>query len=246
MSSELKMSELNDHEMGDRDDPEMGEVKKVKKRDKKQVKERHMEHKADNIAEEVDYITTSSINGSDEVHVNVTDMTAKQHTQLKVLKKMIKQTRAYSLFYYERAGAWRIGYWVTLFIPVILAAATSIVNIVVDKCSDDDEVRKYNIIINAIIAGGIAAIALIDASSRRRLYELAGDDYSTLSMAIYRSAFTDNAQNTEQRLSEVIERFSVRMDDYARAHNEPPFEAIDDIMKTKKFGVAIKFKTYHK
>jgi len=228
-------------------DVESGVKKRVTKKDRKQARDRKMEYEAEELVNEVDCTngTNGSImNGSDEVHVNVADLSAKQQTQLKVLKKMIKQTRAYSLFYYDKAGAWRTGYWVTLFMPVLLATITTLVNILISACSDD--VRKYNIIANAIVAGGVAVIALIDASSRRRLYENAGDDYSTLSMAIYRAAFTTDSQNTEQRLSDVIDKFSLRMEDYARVHNEPPFDIVDDIMKSKKFGVAIKFKTFHK
>jgi len=176
-----------------------------------------------------------------DVHISLEGLSLHKTNQLKRLKKMIKTTRAFSLYYYSKARGWKQLYWRTNIIAIILSSVNTIVNVVFDPCSGHDAVRICNILLGAFIAGSLGAISFMNPSNRRRRYEQAGDEYQILSTAIYREVFFNNSSYENLDLAYLIEKFTISLDNYAKMFEEPSPNKVKEIIASPEFDLAIRF-----
>lgn len=179
---------------------------------------------------------------SNEIQIETDDLNPKKVNQLKKIKRMIRLNQAYSLFFYGKSRFWLKVYWVSSIMAILLAGVSMIVNVVLDPCSEEDVVQRYNVLFSAMIFVGLGVITTLNAPVRQRKYEEGGDKYKQLAKAIYREVLFSNSNLRDLDLEHIIEKYSFKMDDYSEMYNEPSVETIDKIMHSKKYDLVIKLK----
>lgn len=185
--------------------------------------------------------TIHSTSGSSAIRVNLVGLSQRKINQMKRLKKLIKLSHTYSIYYHSFSRLWKWIYWISSIIGLILAASAIVVNIFYDPCSNKEIVRKYNVLISTVITAFLGLITLLNAQLRRRNYEEAGDEYKILAQEIYREVFFSNLSFEDLDLSYIIEKHSIRFDDYTKMFREPSPQKIRKIKDSIDYGLSIKF-----
>ena len=180
-------------------------------------------------------------NNSSEIQINLVGLPQRKINQLKRLKKLIKISHAYSIFYFNRSRWWKWMNWVSSITAVVLASSTIIVNTFFDPCSNQQTVRNYNVLLGSLITIFLGIKSVLNARLRQRDYEEAGDEYKILAQEIYREVFFCNLSYEELDLALLIDKYSIKFDAYTKNFKEPSPSKIDEIMNSKDYGLAVKF-----
>lgn len=179
---------------------------------------------------------------SEKLIVDFDELSRKQKNQIKRVKKVSKNAHAVSIFYYNKAINWKYIYWTGAILSIVLAGASTIVNVFYETCDGNSSARQLNVVLSAIITVSLAIITLLNAGERRKNYDNAADKYSQLSANLYREVFYSNDAIKDLDLENIIYRYQTAIDNYIEMFPQPPLEAVDKILKSRKFGITIKFK----
>ena len=182
------------------------------------------------------YVNKENLN---EISIPFHNLSNKRKDQIKKVLRIIRDTKAYSIFYYKKEKWWKYTYWIGGFLAIILSACAAIVNNFFDPCNDNKFVRNYNTILHAAIAIGLGILAFLDSSMRRRVFEEAGDKYNTLSMELYREVFFSDEEIQNLEMGHIIEKALIQLGNYGEMYNEHSEKAIEKIKE--KSGLAIQF-----
>ena len=174
------------------------------------------------------------------IEVDLQNLSMLKRNQIRRLKHLVQNNRAYSLFYYQRGLFWKRVYWLGNFIGLILTGGMTVINMIYDPCITNNR-NIHNIIMGAAITTALAIITFMDASSRRRQYEEAGDEYKILAIDLYRSSFFSNIPFQDRDLNELIDEYSIRMEAYSKIYEEPPLGKILEILEYPEFDMNITF-----
>ncbi len=179
---------------------------------------------------------------SEKLVVDFDELTRKQKNQIKRIKRMIRSSHGHSFFYYKKAYKWKYVYWIGAVSSILLAGGTTIVNVFYDTCGSNSSGKNVNTLLSALITVFLTIISLLNASERRNDYDEAGDKYTQLAANLYREVFFSNEPIKDLDLEGIIYRYQTSIDNYIERFSQPPPNAIQNIIKSEKFGTLIKFK----
>lgn len=180
----------------------------------------------------------------EDIQIDISYLSDTKINQLKRIRKLIRISHAYSVYYYWMAGRWKRFYWGSLAIAVTLSAFGAGLNIIYDRCSTDSGIQQINVIVNTIITCIIGVIGAVNSALITKEHEDAGDDYKNFSHELYREVFFPNESISSLDLASIIYRYGARFDAYTKTFKEPNSTNIQRIMSSPDYDVSINFVTY--
>lgn len=172
-------------------------------------------------------VSRNTSSNSSEISVDLSTSSSQKKQQVKLIRKMIKKARAYSLFHYDRARSWWRIYWITGFTTIVLSGILTIVNVVYPA----ENVKVTNVIINSSITAVIAIFSFMNPTDRRRDREEAGDRYAQLANDMIKDTFLNNKPVNSVNTERIIEVYSMRFNDYIENYFEPPREKFKKLLE---------------
>lgn len=164
-----------------------------------------------------------------KLFLNLRNLPDTKMEQLKKLRLMVEDNLAVALYFYRRSKLWKKIYWVSAILNILLTATNSIINSIFKDDEINDTIPNYNAIFSALLSIGISIIAILNASSRKKEFELAGDRYFQVSEDIFNQIFFANEKLETSDLYNVIEIQNMKLSYYREIYTEPSPKTIETI-----------------
>jgi hypothetical protein len=163
--------------------------------------------------------------------------------QIHYIQQTIRLTRAFSIFYYNKALYWKRSYWITNFVNIGLTSLNTIITVFFDLCDQNQYSAKTNIVLGAVIMASISGITFLNSAIRQKEYEEAGDKYNEVSNNLYTEVFCGKDKPIDLDLDVIIEKYRSVIDSYGERFVEPNPKAIDIIMESNEYKFLMNIKT---
>lgn len=153
-----------------------------------------------------------------------------KENQLIYINTLIKLARAFSIHYYQQSTKWKYAYWSLSGVGVLLTALNTIVNTVLERCSEDNNVSQYNIALGSVITALLTGITVLNAPLKRRENQEAGDKYNETANNLYVEIYCNEMLPKHQDLRAIIDKYVVHLNDLSDRYDEPSPGAIHKIL----------------
>jgi hypothetical protein len=179
-----------------------------------------------------------------QLEIDISEFSTTKKNQIKRLKNIIQNNRAYSIYYYSKARVWKWNYWVTNITALLLTGAKTFIDVFFNQTDSESDCRSntinsIGIVLGVVITTILAIITFLNASLRRRHYEEAGDEYKILAVDLYRNTFYSNESLQDKDVNEILNEYTIKMSAYSKIYEEPNASTIKDIMTNDDFDMNI-------